>query len=176
MQRNCVLHSIIGGNSPLFYYLNMLTDNIISGIISNIIAQSDLFVVGISVRPGNKISVQIESMNGVTIEHCVMLSKAIEQQLDREKEDFELEVSSPGLTLPFKVIQQYQKNIGKQVEVIRKDGEKLRGVLISAANNEFVVEVKEKRKLEGKKKPEEVIEQLKLTLDEIKSTKVVINF
>jgi ribosome maturation factor RimP len=154
----------------------MLTENIIQGIIADITAQSGLFVVGVTVKPGNKIIVLIDSLKGVTIDECAMLSRTIEQQLDRDKEDFDLEISSPGLTQPFKVIQQYHKNIGKQVEVIRKDGEKFYGMLLSAGDNTFVVQTKEKRILEGKKKAEEVIEQVTIALEEVKSTKVVINF
>jgi ribosome maturation factor RimP len=154
----------------------MITEQYILGVIADTIIQSDLFVVAVSVKAGNRILVSIDSNKGVTIDECGMLSKAIEQQLDREKEDFSLEVSSPGLTLPFQVIQQYQKNIGRQVEVIRKDGDKLYGTLVAAENNSFVVETKEKVISEGKKKAELVTEQISLALSEVKSTKVVINF
>jgi ribosome maturation factor RimP len=153
----------------------MISEAYITGVISNIIGQGGLFLVGVTVRPGNKILVLIDSMKGVAVGDCAMLSRAIEQQLDRDTEDFELEVSSPGLTQPFKVIQQYQKAIGRQVEVLRKDGDKHYGMLVSAENNSFVIETKEKAKSPGKKKAEVVTEQIKLMFDDVKSTKVVIN-
>jgi Uncharacterized protein conserved in bacteria len=154
----------------------MITDKLISEIVNNAISQSELFIVDITVKAGNKILVLADSPNGISIDECAMISRAIEQHLNRDVEDFELEVSSPGLSQPFKVIQQFQKNIGRQVEVILKDGDKHYGKLISAENGSFTVETKERIKLEGKKKAEQVIQQHIINLDEVKSTKVVINF
>ncbi|MDP4209500.1 MAG: ribosome assembly cofactor RimP [Bacteroidota bacterium] len=154
----------------------MITDKLISEIVNNAISQSELFIVDITVKAGNKILVLADSPNGISIDECAMISRAIEQHLNRDVEDFELEVSSPGLSQPFKVIQQFQKNIGRQVEVILKDSDKHYGKLISAENGSFTVETKERVKLEGKKKAEQVIQQHIINLDEVKSTKVVINF
>jgi len=154
----------------------MITSQLISDIVSNTIQGTELFIVEVSVNPGNKILVLIDSMKGALIDDCVKLSRSIEQRLDRDLEDFELEVSSPGLTNPFRVIQQYLKNKGKDVEVVLKTGQKFTGKLISVQNDIFCIETKQKVKKEGKKKPELVTEQLNFTFNGVKTTKIVINF
>jgi len=154
----------------------MITSNQVKDIVLNCIAEGELYIVEVSVTPGNKINVLIDSMKGATIEDCVLVSRSIEQQFDREVEDFELEVSSPGLTQPFKVIQQYQKNIGREVEVILKNGQKLLGTLLALDHNMMTVESQKKVKLEGKKRPEWITEQHNIDINEVKSTKLVINF
>ncbi|HEY4789231.1 MAG TPA: ribosome assembly cofactor RimP [Bacteroidales bacterium] len=154
----------------------MITGSLIKDLVSNIIAQSDLYVVDISVAPGNHINVTVDSMKGASIDDCVMISRGIEQQLNRDVEDFELEVSSPGLTQPFKVIQQYEKNIGREVEVLLKNGQKQVGKLLALGNNTITVEIQKKVRPEGKKRPEWITEQHNFDINEIKSTKLVINF
>ena len=62
-------------------------------------------------------------MKGITIDQCGEISKLVEASLNREEEDFEIEVSSPGLSEPFKVINQYRKNIGQEVEIVTEDGQ-----------------------------------------------------
>lgn len=144
--------------------------------VSGYLKETDLFEVEISVSSGNVISVLIDSMKGININDCVKLNKAIESNFDREVEDYELEVSSPGLSLPFKVWQQYIKNIDRTVEVVYKNGLKISGKMVSAEDNTISLEVQKKIKPEGKKRPEIVTELINISLEEVKSTKVVINF
>jgi len=176
LQRFLCFQSFFRGRSPLFYYKNVIKSDQINDIVSDFIGQSELFIVEVSVSPGNKILVLIDSMKGVSIGECTKLSRTIEQNLNRDLEDYELEVSSPGLSNPFKVVRQYVKNIGQEVEVILKTGQKLTGKLISVENETFYVETQKKVRLEGKKRPEMVKEQLCLTLNEVKTTRIVINF
>lgn len=112
-------------------------------------------------------------MTGLTVDDCVKVSRHIEFSLDREKEDFELEVSSPGADRPFKVFEQYQKYTGKKVEVTLLDGKKLSGVL-QAADKEGITILPEPDKKEKNKKKE--IEPVTLSLSELKQTKAVISF
>ena len=123
----------------------ILTENIVQ-LVNQLIEGSELFLVDAVVKPGNKISVFIDKLEGVTIDECANLSRTFEQNLDREIEDYELEVSSPGLTQPFKVKQQYFKNVGKEVEVILKSGEKLAAKLINMNDNEILVAYSKKIK------------------------------
>ena len=154
----------------------MIQNSRIKEIVSNLVDGTDLFIVEITVKRGNVILVHVDSMRGVSIDECVTLSKAIEASLNRDEEDFELEVSSAGLTLPFKVVQQYFKNIGREVEVLNNKGQKFTGKLLAVNSDSFSVEIQRKTKLEGKKKPEMITEQQQFKFDEVKSTKVVINF
>jgi ribosome maturation factor RimP len=96
--------------------------------------------------------------------------------LDREVEDYELNVSSPGLDQSFKVLMQYIKNIGKQVNVVTKENKKLSGKLISANEEGIVLEVKSTERVEGKKGKQLLINNINLTFNQIKETKVVISF
>lgn len=137
-----------------------------------------IYIVDLKIGKGNQISLELDCETGsISIEDCISVSRNIEHNLDREEEDFALEVSSAGIDQPFRVLKQYVKNVGKQVSVQTiEHGKKIEGVLKSADENGFVVEVKEKQRLEGKKKKVWVTEAIALTYDEIKETKLVISF
>lgn len=137
---------------------------------------TDYFVVDVTVQPGNTIVVEIDNREGVDIDRCVELSRFIESNLDRDTEDFELEVGSAGLTSPFKVLGQYRKNIGNEVEVLTKGGVKLSGVLKDAGEERFTVTITKKVKPENAKRKIEVEEDLTFAYDEVKYTKYLIRF
>lgn len=167
-----------GQKVPYFIDINrhMIDKKTVRDIVENEIAESDLFLVDVSVSTGNAISVVIDSMKGVAISTCIELSRAIESHFDRDVEDFELQVASAGIGQPFQVIQQYHKNIGKEVEILTKEGVKLKGNLITVGDSEIEVEVEEKEKVEGQKKKQIVLKNYTLTFDQIKSTKDIITF
>ena len=142
----------------------------------------DVYIVAINISPAYHILVELDSENGgVSIEDCMAVSRNIEHNLDREQQDFGLEVASADLTKPFRVLKQYIKNIGKQVEVKPltnnnyKSG-KVEGVLKSANEKEIVVTTREKKRIEGRKKKEWVEEDHTFKMDEIKETKIIITF
>ena len=137
---------------------------------------SDNYLIDVIINPGNIISIEIDNNNGVNIDDCVELSRYIESQLDRDQEDFELTVGSVGLTSPFKMLKQYQKNIGNEVEVLTKKGVKLTGVLKSANDESFTITIAKKERLEGAKRKTEVIEDLHFKYEEIKYTIYLIRF
>lgn len=137
---------------------------------------SDAFVVSISVRPGNAIEVLLDKDSGLNVEDCKKVSRHIESSLDREKEDFSLEVSSPGVGKPLLVHRQYMKNIGRTVKVKAEDGSKVEGELMAVSEEGIVVKFEEKEVLPGKKKKEWVEKNVALAFNNIKETKVVIRF
>ena len=119
---------------------------------------------------------EIERHSGnVTIDDCVKINNLVEANFDRDKEDYELEVGSAGLTSPFKVKAQYDKNCGNQVEVLTSDGRKLRGTLKCAGDTSFTLAVAKKVKPEGAKRPVMVEEELTLGYNEVKYTKNIID-
>ena len=130
----------------------------------------------VTVSPDDKIVVEIDHAEGVWIEDCVELSRFIESKLNREEEDYELEVGSAGIGQPFKVLQQYYNHVGSDVEVLTKDGRKLTGVLKDADEEKFVVAVQKKVKVEGAKRPKLMEEDEIFRYDEIKYTKYLISF
>lgn len=154
----------------------MIDKKTIQGIIEKEIENSDLYLVEIKVSSNNTISVMIDSLAGVPIITCIELSRAIEGHLDREVEDFELQVSTAGIGQVFQVIQQYHKNVGNKVEVLTKEGNKFNGKLITVGENDIELEIEELVKLEGKKKKQLVTNTLTFNFEQIKSTKDIITF
>ncbi|MBP6230559.1 MAG: ribosome assembly cofactor RimP [Paludibacteraceae bacterium] len=155
----------------------MISKDIVNQIVEEFLQEKeDYFLVEVSVSTSNRICVEIDSFEGVDIDTCISLNRFIESKLDREIEDYELEVGSVGLTSPFKIIQQYEKNIDNEVEVLTKDGNKLIGILRSVNDNTFVVEVSQKMKLEGKSKKEIVIQLHTFAYTEVKYTKYNLRF
>src|SRR5512138_1678752 len=153
----------------------MISADHIRELLEEETARQDLFLVDVVVRPGNKIGVYVDSMQGVTLETCISVSRFLESRLDRDKEDFELEVSSPGLDRPLKLPVQFIKNTGRMLDVVMKDGMKVSGKLLSIDNEGMITleaEVTGKNE-KGKKKKELVAKQIKQ--EEIKSAKIVIS-
>ena len=140
------------------------------------LADKEYFLVDVIISKDDKITVEIDHAEGVWIEDCADLSRHIESQLSRETEDYELEVGSAGLGQPFKVIQQYKNHIGLEVEVLTKEGRKLKGILKDAADSSFTLTVSKKEKPEGAKRPILVEEDLQFAYDSVKYTKYIINF
>ncbi|HUS85715.1 MAG TPA: ribosome assembly cofactor RimP [Bacteroidales bacterium] len=135
------------------------------------ISDKDIFLVDVRVSTSNRITVLANKMGGITIDECALFSKFLESRLDRETEDFELQVSSPGLDMPFQVREQYDMNIGRRVQVIDSEGKKHTGVLkvVSEQGFEVVPEKKEK----GIKN---VAVSVSFKFDDIRSVKTVIDF
>lgn len=141
--------------------------------ITSSLSERGIVITSIELAGLNQITILIDNYDGIRIDDCVTISKGIENELDRETEDFELMVSSAGLTSPFTVPFQYKKNINKEIEIISKDGKKTKSVLLSVHDDFIEIERKEKKKVEGQKKKQEIINIQKLMFSEIKSAKAV---
>ena len=146
----------------------MIETNVVTRIVEEWLDGKDYFLVDVSVSPDDKIVVEIDHADGVWIDDCVDLSRYIESKLNREDEDYELEVGSAGIGQPFKVLKQYQIYIGKEVEVMDNTGKKWKGVLADANEENFTVT------MTVKVKP--VDQDVTFTYDEIKYTKYLISF
>ena len=149
----------------------MIEKKVVSQLIEEKLASSSNYLVDVVIKPGNLIVVEIDNDEAVSIDDCAELSRYLEEHLDRDVEDYELEVGSAGITSPFKVLRQYVKNIGNEVEMLLKNGSKLTGVLKSADENGVVVSVEKKVKPEGAKRKVTVVEDESYTFDEIKELK-----
>jgi ribosome maturation factor RimP len=121
----------------------MIDKATIESIVNEQLNPQTEFAVEISVSTGNKILVLIDSDQGVTIDRCVHISRYIEQNLDRDQEDFELEVASAGLSEPLKVPRQYAKNIGRRLDITLPTGIKFQGLLVESNDTKFTIEVEE---------------------------------
>lgn len=154
----------------------MIEKKIVCQIVDEWLAGKEYFLVEVTVSPDDKIVVEIDHKEGVWIEDCVELSRYIESRLNREEEDYELEVGSAGIGQPFKVLQQYRNHIGEEVEVLKKDGRKLCGVLKDADEQHFILTTQKKVKPEGAKRLRMEQEDETFAYDEIKYTKYLISF
>ena len=154
----------------------MISSEIVKGLVLSAVSGTAVFVVDVKVDSANRITVEVDKPEGISIEECARISRAIESGLNRETEDFELEVSSPGLTAPFKVMEQYRKNYGRQVDVVKCDGEKINGLLQQVDEEGMVLEVKTKIRETGLKRPKTVMQPVALKFSDIKATKVAIIF
>ena len=154
----------------------MIDRNVVQNIVEEWLEGKDYFLVEVTVSPDDKIVVEIDHAEGVWIEDCVELSRFIESRLNREEEDFELEVGSAGIGQPFKVLQQYINHIGMEVETLTREGEKLCGVLKDADEQGFVLTVPRRIKVEGSKRPMVVEEDRAFTYEDVKYTKYLISF
>ena len=138
-------------------------------------------MVDIKVASGNAIRIDLENDDRTSIEDCVALSRHIEGSFDREEEDFSLDVGSPGLDKPLKVLRQYLKLIGKQVSVNPMEGKKMDGELVNIEeeNGEvkgLVLKTREKKRIEGRKAKQWVEEEHRFQASDIEWTKVIISF
>lgn len=167
-----------GRKSPLFI-TKMINKVKVQELIDERISElnNGLFVVELSISSSNVITVELDKHEGgVSVNDCMSVSRNIEHNLDREQQDFELNVSSAGLDRPLRVLPQYIKNIGKTVKVVKTDGTKTEGTLIAANEEKITIENSKKETIEGKKKKEVIVEQHELPFSNIKETKIVISF
>lgn len=155
----------------------MIEKNTIKTAVEEWLEKGDYYLVDIEMTSDDRIVIEIDHADGVWIEDCADLSRFLQERIGEELGDYELEVGSAGIGQPFKVIQQYQNHIGKEVEVLDKGGKKLQGIMKSVGDdNTFVVTVKEKQQVEGKKRPVLVDVDKTFAISEVKYCKYVLNF
>ena len=143
----------------------------------------DVFLVEVKVNPGNNIIVFLDADNGVTIDTCIRVNRALYKQIDEDalfpNGDFALEVSSPGVDEPLKLYRQYKKNIGRTVEVLLNDDTRKQGKLTEVNNDEITIEKKKKKKkahLHGNKANQIISKKTNILFNQIKHTKVLVTF
>lgn len=161
---------------PLLFIITrkvMIQKELIDSLVEEKLNGTRYFLVDTKVSKENVIEIEIDADEGVDIDFCVELSRYVEEHLDREKEDFELNVGSAGLTSPFKVLRQYQKNIGQQVEVLAADGKKHKGELVSVDDDTFSIDETLMLKKEGDKRKKAYTETLTFKYIEVKQTKLI---
>lgn len=130
--------------------------------VESLLADTDCFLTDLTVSGDNNIVVEIDSPGMIDIDFCSALSRRIEEEFPRDDEDYELEVGSAGLTAPFKVRRQWEKNLGNEIEVTTTDGKKLHGILRELRDDAFILETEQKVKREGMKRP--ALERLELEI------------
>lgn len=157
----------------------MIDKNKVQALVEERIEELDngLFIVELNISGSNVIQVELDKHDGgVSVDDCIRVSRNVEHNLDREVEDFELQVSSAGLDKGLRVFAQYKKNIGRNVKVKLIESGSLEGELIAATEEEITVRTSRKERVEGRKKKETIIEDHVVPMEQIKETKIIISF
>lgn len=153
----------------------MRIEDIKNAVIEHI-SGTDTELVGITISEDNVIDVEVDSIKGVTIDECVSISRHIETKFDREQEDYELTVASASISEPFKLVLQYKKNVGRDVELKLTDGTIITAILKDADDDSFKVAYEERIAVEGKKRKELKSFERTITYGEVSYCKLVFNF
>lgn len=159
---------IRGGFSPLFHYRKMNKVDI-ENTVNDYLDGKLIFLVDVEVRKGNTINVYIDSDEGLNIDDCAEVSRFIESKFDRDEEDYELRVSSPGLERPLRMMRQYNRYIGREINIEAIDNRKITGELMALSETGIEVLVKN-----GKKQSE--LKSEKLLFSEIRLAMPVFSF
>lgn len=154
----------------------MIKKSVVEALVNDWLEGRDYFLTDLTISADDHIVIEIDHEDGVWIDDCVALSKYVESHLDRDEEDFELEVGSAGIGQPFKVLRQYENHLGKEVEVQTKNGTKYHGILKEVTPEHFLITIEKKIKLPESKRPKIVEEDLSFTYSEVAYTQYLISF
>lgn len=161
---------------PSFFLMNIDTQaRTIEGMVEKALGtDGNYFLVEVKISPTHNVKVFLDGDSGISIEKCVAINRELYKQIEERdlfpSGDFSLEVSSPGLDEPLKLLRQYRKNVGRKVEIVLKDGIRVEGKLTKVEDNAILLE-----EIKGKNKKQEII-QHELPFSAIKSTKIQIVF
>ncbi|MGM5630377.1 ribosome assembly cofactor RimP [Apibacter raozihei] len=138
--------------------------------------RTDLFLISCKVSPLNQIEIIIDGDEGVSVQDCLDCSRAVENNLDREEEDFELSVYSAGISNPLELPRQYHKNVGRDLKITKVDGVEVEGVLTESTEEYVVLEWKERRPKQIGKGKETVELKEQIPYNDIKKAIIIIKF
>jgi ribosome maturation factor RimP len=159
------------------FYKNMTFKNKVQKVLDAALAErKELFLIDLSINDANKISIVLDGDLGINLQDCIDISRAVENNLDREEQDFSLEVASAGISSPLKLVRQYKKNIGRTLKVKTNSLEEIEAQLTMANDEKITIEwqAREPKKI-GKGK-ETVDKKLELSYENIKEAIVIISF
>ncbi len=137
-------------------------------IVKDVLEGSDKYLVNMKITPDNRIFVDLDGDNGINIDDCIEVSRAIENSLNRDEEDFELNVSSAGADSPLKMPRQYRRHVGRELSVEPFEGAKVEGILTETGDTQFTIKTK------GSKK--EPSQELTFAYEDVKTARVLIRF
>ncbi|MFT5847686.1 MAG: ribosome maturation factor RimP [Psychroserpens sp.] len=154
----------------------MFRDTVHTLLVEALEEREELFLISLDVLPDNTIKIIIDGDNGVVVEDCIFVSRAIEHNLDREEQDFSLQVLSAGATEPLMNLRQYMKNIGRTLSVKTKENETIEGELTQVNEDNILLEWKAREPKPVGKGKVTVKKQAEIAYDVISKAQVVIKF
>lgn len=140
----------------------------VKAFVESAIENTDCYLTDLKISGDNDIIIEIDSDTSIDIDFCSDLSRKFEEEFPRDVEDYTLEVGSAGLTSPFKVRRQWEKNLGNDIEVVTADGRKLKGELVKLNEDSFVIASEQKVKEEGAKKPVKKLVETEIPFTQVK--------
>ncbi len=138
--------------------------------------REDLFLIDLKISAGDDVTVILDGDNGVSLQDCLDASRAIEFNMDREEHDFSLQVMSAGLSEPLNSERQYRKNLGRNIDVLLNDSEKIEGELVKVEAEGIVLLLKYRKPKEVGKGKVDVEEEKFIPYFDIKKALVVVKF
>jgi ribosome maturation factor RimP len=183
IQKNLYICNVIKGQRIMrhaqraSFYKNMTFKSKVQEVLDAALTEREhLFLIDLSINEANKISVILDGDSGVNLQDCIDISRAVENNLDREEQDFSLEVASAGVSSPLKLVRQYKKNIGRTLKVKTTSSEEIEAKLTMADDEKITLEwqAREPKKI-GKGK-ETVDKKLEIPYENIKEAIVIISF
>jgi ribosome maturation factor RimP len=153
----------------------MIDQKKVETIVNEYLEGSEKFLVSVNVRPGNRVQVLLDGEKGIKIADCALLSKHIQTFFDRDKEDYDMEVSSVGVGSPLKMLRQYHINVGRNIMVLGHDLRKTRGKLVEVNEQGIKLE----KESAGKKKKNDQAEEDKFVFfafNDIKEARIQVSF
>ncbi|AKA35524.1 ribosome assembly cofactor RimP [Flagellimonas lutaonensis] len=153
----------------------MLKDKVETLLAKALEENDSLFLIELSVSPDNKIKIVLDGDEGVSLENCIEVSRAIEHNLDREEQDFSLEVASAGATAPLVLPRQYKKNVGRKLKVKTQENQ-FEGELTAATDDMITIEWKAREPKPVGKGKHTVQKRQEIAMADIQEAKVVLKF
>lgn len=151
--------------------------SLLENLVQEYLKDTDYALITLDINSQNEILIEVDRLQGVDVEFCGALNQYMVEQLDAAGvEDYSLEVGSVSLTDPFKTKMQYEKNIGHDVEVLTREGKKLRGQLVSVDEDSFAVDVDTLVAVEGKKRKQHEMITHTFAYGDVKYTKYDLKF
>ena len=161
---------------PLFIKVMTFKEKV-QGLLNDALAErQDLFLVNLFINDSFKISIDLDGDNGINLQDCIDISRVIENNLDREEQDFSLEVASAGLSSPLKLVRQYKKNIGRSLKVKTTSSEEIEAKLVAADDEKITLEWEAREPKKVGKGKETVDKKAEILYENIKEAIVIVSF
>ena len=149
----------------------------VQGLLDDALAErQDLFLVNLSISDSFKISVDLDGDKGISLQDCIDISRVVESNLDREEQDFSLEVASAGLSSPLKFVRQYKKNIGRTLKVKTISSEEIEATLLAVDDEKITLEWQAREPKKVGKGKETVDKKADILYEDIKEAIVIVSF
>lgn len=161
---------------PSFYKIMSFKDKVKVLLDEALLHKESMFLIDLVITEDNKVSIILDDDNGVVLQDCIDVSRAIEHKLDEEELLYSIDVASAGVSLPLKLVRQYKKNIGRNLKVTTSELEKIEAKLTDADDEKITLEWQSREPKKIGKGKETVNNKKQVAYTEIKEAIVLVSF